>query len=98
MYSCFLLFFHIQSTFAVADEDRIIVYSSAEEYRNKYYAERLKERFPQYDIVIEYMPMGNHAARLKSDTSPSKGAYPPCNSKAIPMAIPSLCLFPFPPR
>jgi len=50
-----LLFFYIQSTFAVADEDRIIVYSSAEEHRNKYYAERLKERFPQYDIVIEYI-------------------------------------------
>ena len=72
----FFAVFYIQSTFAVADEDRIIVYSSAEEHRNKYYAERLKEKFPQYDIVIEYMPTGNHAARLKSDTSPLEGGLP----------------------
>jgi len=59
--------FCMLSTPAIANENRVIIYSSAEEYRNQYYAKRLKEQFPQYTVVIDYMPSGNQAARLKAE-------------------------------
>ena len=47
--------------------NRVVVYSGAEEYRNEYFAKRLKEQFPDYDISIEYMPTGNLAAKLAAE-------------------------------
>ena len=49
------------------DENRVVIYSSAEEYRNEYFQKRLDEEFPEYDIVIEYMPSGNQAARIQAE-------------------------------
>ncbi len=54
------------STFAgcTSDENQVVIYTSAEDYRVEYLQKRLNETFPDYDIVIEYMSTGNHAARL----------------------------------
>lgn len=49
------------------DENRVVIYSGAEEYRNEYYQQRLEEEFPDYDIVIEYMPTGNLAAKIQAE-------------------------------
>ena len=49
------------------DENRVVIYSSAEEYRNEYMQKRLEEEFPKYDIVIEYMPSGNQAAKIQAE-------------------------------
>ena len=49
------------------DPNRVVIYSSAEEYRNEYFQKRLDEQFPDYDIVIEYMPSGNQAARIQAE-------------------------------
>lgn len=48
-------------------ENKVVLYSSAEDYRNEYYLKRLKEQFPNYDITIEYLSTGNHAAKLKAE-------------------------------
>lgn len=42
----------------------IVIYTSAEYQRVAHMRQRLKEEFPQYEILIEYLPTGNHAARL----------------------------------
>ena len=47
--------------------NKVAIYSGAEEYRNEYFLKRLKEEFPDYDIVIEYMPTGNLAAKLAAE-------------------------------
>ncbi len=47
--------------------NKVVIYSGAEEYRNEYFLKRLKEEFPDYDIVIEYMPTGNLAAKLAAE-------------------------------
>lgn len=44
--------------------NKVVVLSSCEEYRNEVYLKALKEKFPNYDISIEYYPSGNHAAKL----------------------------------
>ncbi len=49
--------------------NKVVIYSGAEEYRNEYFLERLKEEFPDYDISIEYMPTGNLAAKLAAEGS-----------------------------
>lgn len=50
-----------------SDSKKVVIFSSAEEYRNDYYNKKLKEKFPDYEIVIEYLPTGKHAARLKAE-------------------------------
>lgn len=48
-------------------KETIIIYTSAEDYRVAYMNERLWEEFPEYNIIIEYMPTGNHAAKLLAE-------------------------------
>ena len=50
-----------------ADDNRVVIYSGAEDYRNEYFLKRLNEEFPDYDISIEYMPTGNLAAKLAAE-------------------------------
>ena len=48
-------------------KEQVLIYTSAEDYRVEYMRQRLEAEFPQYRIVIEYMPTGNHAARLLAE-------------------------------
>lgn len=47
--------------------NKVHIYSGAEEYRNEYFLKRLNEKFPDYEIIIEYMPTGNMAAKVKAE-------------------------------
>ena len=57
---CFLLLFGG----CKMSKEQVIIYTSAESYRVEHMWNRLSEEFPEYDILIEYMPTGNNAARL----------------------------------
>lgn len=48
-------------------KEKIIVYSSTEEERNEVLKEQLKEKFPDLDIVVQYMSTGNNAAKIKAE-------------------------------
>ncbi len=48
-------------------KERVLIYTSAEDYRVEHMRECLNQQFPQYNIVIEYMPTGNQAARLMAE-------------------------------
>lgn len=48
-------------------KEKVLIYSSAEDYRIEYMNQRMQEEFPDYDITIEYMSTGNHAAKLLSE-------------------------------
>lgn len=52
-----------------SDNKKVLIYSSAEEYRIEYMQKRLNEQFPDHDIVIEYMSTGNLAAKLKAEST-----------------------------
>lgn len=52
-----------------AKTERVVIYSSAESYRNEYFVKKLKEKFPNYEIIYEYLPTGEHAAKLKAEGS-----------------------------
>ena len=55
------------ATKSAQEDNRVVIYSGAEEYRNEYFLKRLREQFPEYDISIEYMPTGNLAAKLAAE-------------------------------
>ncbi len=44
----------------------IIIYTSAEEFRIEYMNTRFKEKFPQYEIRLEYMSSGDQSTLLQS--------------------------------
>lgn len=48
-------------------KEKVLIYTSAEDYRVEYLTQRLSETFPNYDITIEYMSTGNHAAKLLAE-------------------------------
>ena len=64
---CFALFASGKAESSSKDNNKVVIYSGAEEYRNEYFMKRLKEQFPNYDISIEYMPTGNLAAKLAAE-------------------------------
>jgi ABC-type thiamine transport system, periplasmic component len=45
----------------------VVIYSSAEDFRNEYFIKRIKEEFPEYEIEVQYFPSGNNAAKLKAE-------------------------------
>lgn len=50
-----------------ADNNTVTIYSSGEDYRNEFYLSRLQEQFPDYNIVIEYVETGKHAAKILAE-------------------------------
>ncbi len=48
-------------------DEKIIIYSTAEDFRNEYLQKRLNEKFPDYDVTIQYVSTGNCAAKLKAE-------------------------------
>lgn len=48
-------------------KEKILIYSSGEDYKIEYLSQRLEEQFPEYDITVEYISTGNHAAKLLSE-------------------------------
>jgi iron(III) transport system substrate-binding protein len=49
------------------DSNQVVIYSTSEDYRIEYFQKRLNEQFLDYKILINYMPTGNLAAKLKAE-------------------------------
>lgn len=47
--------------------DKITIYSTAEDFRNEFLQKKLDEKFPNYDVEIQYVSTGNCAAKLKAE-------------------------------
>ena len=48
-------------------KEKVLIYTSVEDYVVEDMTARLQEVFPQYDITIEYLATGNHAAKLLAE-------------------------------
>lgn len=55
-----------------AGKEKVVIYTSMETYRLIYMNDRLREEFPQYDITLEYVSTGNHAAKLLAEGTESE--------------------------
>ena len=49
------------------DDEKIVIYSSSEDYRNEHALKMLKEKFPDYNIDLVYYPTGDLASKLKNE-------------------------------
>ena len=50
-----------------AGEDDVVIYASSEDFRNDAFLERLYAEFPDYNIMLQYLPTGNNAAKLLAE-------------------------------
>ncbi len=46
---------------------KVIIYTTVEDFRSAFFLEKLEEKFPMYDIIIQYITSGSLAARLKNE-------------------------------
>ena len=49
------------------DDTSVIIYTSTEDFRTEHMQQLLKEKFPRYDITLQVLSTGNHAAKLKAE-------------------------------
>lgn len=50
-------------------KDKVVIYTSMEENRNQALKEQLKQKFPDVNVVVQYMSTGNSSAKLKTEGS-----------------------------
>ena len=53
-------------------KEKVLIYTSVEDYVIEDMNARLTEQFPDYDITVEYVSTGNHAAKLLSEGTNSE--------------------------
>ena len=66
-YICLIFLFILLITTGCSKKTgRVVIYTSMEENRNKALKEQLAEKFPDKDIVVQYLSTGNSAAKIKN--------------------------------
>lgn len=50
-----------------ADSKDVVIWTSGEDYKNEYYLSALKEKFPDYNITLEYMNSSTIAAKVQEE-------------------------------
>ena len=48
-------------------KERVVIYTSMEEVRNQELKKQVKEEFPEFDVVVQYLATGNSAAKIKNE-------------------------------
>ena len=48
-------------------KEKVVIYTSMEEERNQILREKVKEQFPDINVVVQYMATGNSSAKLKTE-------------------------------
>lgn len=67
-YICLIFLFILLITTGCSKKDgQVVIYTSMEENRNKALKEQLAERFPDKDIIVQYLSTGNSAAKIKNE-------------------------------
>ena len=54
------------------ENNRVIIYTSTEDFRTEHMQKLLKDKFPSYDIIIQVLSTGNHAAKIKTEGTSSE--------------------------
>ena len=67
-YICLIFLFILLITTGCSKKDgQVVIYTSMEENRNKALKEQIAERFPDKDIIVQYLSTGNSAAKIKNE-------------------------------
>jgi iron(III) transport system substrate-binding protein len=49
------------------DNNRVVIFTSTEDFRTEHIQELLERQFPKYDISVQVLSTGNHAAKIKAE-------------------------------
>jgi iron(III) transport system substrate-binding protein len=49
------------------DDNTVVIFTSTEDFRTEHIQELLKQQFPRYDITVQVLSTGNHAAKIKAE-------------------------------
>jgi iron(III) transport system substrate-binding protein len=49
------------------DNNTVVVFTSTEDFRTEHIQELLKRQFPNYNITVQVLSTGNHAAKIKAE-------------------------------
>ena len=49
------------------EDNKVVIYTSTEDFRTEHMTKLLDEKFPNYEITIQVLSTGNHAAKIKAD-------------------------------
>ncbi|MCL2804763.1 MAG: extracellular solute-binding protein [Treponema sp.] len=49
------------------DDSSVIIFTSTEDFRTEHMLQLLKDQFPEYNITMQVMSTGSHAAKLKAE-------------------------------
>jgi len=55
------------------EDNRVVIFTSLEDFRNEHLIARLNEEFPDYDIVLDHISSGNLTARIKAEGTDIEG-------------------------
>ena len=66
-FAAVLLMLGVMLSCEKTDNNSVILYTSTEDFRTEHMLQLLKERFPDYDINMQVLSTGNHAAKLKAE-------------------------------
>ena len=67
-YICLIFLFILLITTGCSKKaGQVVIYTSMEENRNKALKDQLAEKFPDKDIVVQYLSTGNSAAKIKNE-------------------------------
>jgi iron(III) transport system substrate-binding protein len=62
-----LILLGIAASCKKTENNRVIIYTSTEDFRTEHMQKLLKDQFPTYDIVLQVLSTGNHAAKLRAE-------------------------------
>jgi iron(III) transport system substrate-binding protein len=49
------------------ESNTVIIFTSTEDFRTEHIQDLLKQQFPNYDITVQVLSTGNHAAKIKAE-------------------------------
>jgi iron(III) transport system substrate-binding protein len=49
------------------DDNSVVVFTSTEDFRTEHMQELLRQQFPTYNITVQVLSTGNHAAKIKAE-------------------------------
>ena len=49
------------------NDEKVVIYTSMEEERNQELKKQVEEKFPDIEVVVQYMATGNSSAKLKTE-------------------------------
>ncbi|MDR2758273.1 MAG: extracellular solute-binding protein [Spirochaetaceae bacterium] len=50
-----------------SNSNTVVIFTSTEDFRTEHIQELLKQQFPKYDITVQVLSTGNHAAKIKAE-------------------------------